>query len=154
MSKNKDTSPDQNTAIYQVKANNQLSPTEYLIILQRFSKFIGFFEDVTPFLPYPKTSPICTLKEKLLLAKTTETAKPELELTYSEIVVLKNSIKAILTLLKTCGVKTPRKASGAIADDIVALENHFFYLSNDDNEMVISEPDAVDPFSDWLHTNA
>ncbi|RAQ41554.1 hypothetical protein B9S53_13235 [Arthrospira sp. O9.13F] len=159
MPKNKDTSLDQNAVIYRLDEGSEktdtheLSPSEYLAILKRFSKFIGFFEQVIPFLPYPKTSPIHTLKEKLVFASVTDEKDFNLELTYSEIIALKNSIKAILSLLKLGGsVKMPRKVSGAIADDIAALESHFFNIS--DNHVNPDVPELLpDPFSDWLQTN-
>ncbi|MDF2208112.1 hypothetical protein L1F28_04975 [Arthrospira platensis NCB002] len=57
-----------------------------------------------------------------MFASVTDEKDFNLELTYSEIIALKNSIKAILTLIKLGGgVKMPRKVSGAIADDIAAL---------------------------------
>ncbi|WAK74413.1 hypothetical protein AP9108_09030 [Arthrospira sp. PCC 9108] len=138
MRKNQNTLVDQNTAIYQIdkdsvktKDTHGLSPSEYLAILKRFSNFAGFLDQVVPYLPYPKTSPIYTLKEKLVFASVTDEKDFNLELTYSEIIALKNSIKAILTLIKLGGgVKMPRKVSGAIADDIAALEGHFFNLSD------------------------
>ncbi|MET0099998.1 hypothetical protein, partial [Limnospira platensis] len=67
-------------------------------------------------------------------------------LTYSEIATLKRVTNAILTLLKAGGVKLPRKVTGAIQDDINALEDHLLGSESD----LEDEDNEVNPFSSWL----
>ncbi|WP_434222907.1 hypothetical protein ACOKW7_16370 [Limnospira platensis CENA597] len=127
-----------------VNTNKVLTPTEYKETLSRFNQFTKFLELVNTYLPYPKTSLIQSLTNKL---QTSEIINSNtFYLTYSEIATLKRVTNAILTLLKAGGVKLPRKVTGAIQDDINALEDH---LLNSENDLE-HEDNEVNPFSSWL----
>ncbi|WP_434221693.1 hypothetical protein ACOKW7_19100 [Limnospira platensis CENA597] len=127
-----------------VNTNKVLTPTEYKETLSRFNQFTKFLELVNTYLPYPKTSLIQSLTNKL---QTSEIINSNtFYLTYSEIATLKRVTNAILTLLKAGGVKLPRKVTGAIQDDINALEDHLLGSEND----LEHEDNEVNPFSSWL----
>ncbi|WP_434222815.1 hypothetical protein ACOKW7_14265 [Limnospira platensis CENA597] len=127
-----------------VNTNKVLTPTEYKETLSRFNQFTKFLELVNTYLPYPKTSLIQSLTNKL---QTSEIINSNtFYLTYSEIATLKRVTNAILTLLKAGGVKLPRKVTGAIQDDINALEDHLLSSEND----LEHEDNEVNPFSSWL----
>ncbi|MGI0497274.1 hypothetical protein ACOKW7_08725 [Limnospira platensis CENA597] len=127
-----------------VNTNKVLTPTEYKETLSRFNQFTKFLELVNTYLPYPKTSLIQSLTNKL---QTSEIINSNtFYLTYSEIATLKRVTNAILTLLKAGGVKLPRKVTGAIQDDINALEDHLLGSESD----LEDEDNEVNPFSSWL----
>ncbi|WP_410245653.1 hypothetical protein ACOKW7_24880 [Limnospira platensis CENA597] len=127
-----------------VNTNKVLTPTEYKETLSRFNQFTKFLELVNTYLPYPKTSLIQSLTNKL---QTSEIINSNtFYLTYSEIATLKRVTNAILTLLKAGGVKLPRKVTGAIQDDINALEDHLLGSESD----LEHEDNEVNPFSSWL----
>ncbi|BAI91684.1 hypothetical protein [Limnospira platensis] len=127
-----------------VNTNKVLTPTEYIETLSRFNQFTKFLELVNTYLPYPKTSLIQSLTNKL---QTSEIINSNtFYLTYSEIATLKRVTNAILTLLKAGGVKLPRKVTGAIQDDINALEDHLLGSESD----LEDEDNEVNPFSSWL----
>ncbi|AMW29277.1 hypothetical protein [Limnospira platensis] len=127
-----------------VNTNKVLTPTEYIETLSRFKQFTKFLELVNTYLPYPKTSLIQSLTNKL---QTSEIINSNtFYLTYSEIATLKRVTNAILTLLKAGGVKLPRKVTGAIQDDINALEDHLLGSESD----LEDEDNEVNPFSSWL----
>ncbi|WP_434221924.1 hypothetical protein ACOKW7_11530 [Limnospira platensis CENA597] len=127
-----------------VNTNKVLTPTEYKETLSRFNQFTKFLELVNTYLPYPKTSLIQSLTNKL---QTSEIINSNtFYLTYSEIATLKRVTNAILTLLKAGGVKLPRKVTGAIQDDINALEDHLLGSESD----LEDEDNEVNPFYSWL----
>ncbi|MDF2211860.1 hypothetical protein L1F28_24625 [Arthrospira platensis NCB002] len=121
-----------------------MTPTEYIETLSRFNQFTKFLELVNTYLPYPKTSLIQSLTNNSKRRRLS--TQIPFYLTYSEIATLKRVTNAILTLLKAGGVKLPRKVTGAIQDDINALEDHLLGSESD----LEDEDNEVNPFSSWL----
>jgi hypothetical protein len=133
----------ENTA--DINCSKVLTEQEYIAALSRFAQFVKFLELVNTYLPYPKTSLMQSLIEKLQNSNESNASSVPY-LTYSEIGTLKRAVGSILTLLKAGGVKLPRRVTGAIQDDINALEEHLLtseYVTGDD------EPES-NPFSNWL----
>lgn len=131
--------------ITDISNNKVLTEREYIDTLSRFAQFIKFLELVNTYLPYPKTSLMQSLIKKLQNSSEFDNSNA-LYLTYSEIATLKRVVSSIIALLKAGGVKLPRRVTGAIQDDINAIEEH---LLNSEGIMGDDEPES-NPFSSWL----
>lgn len=130
--------------------NTLLTSEQYIAILKRFHQFNDFFTLALGYLPYPKTSVVQSLITKITNANNknhdTEFAY---QLTYSEVMTLKKMVSSIITFLKAAGFKPTRKITGAIQDDLNALEVHLILEDSGDSNDI--EGDAgISPFSNWL----